>query len=64
VLIPAVPITKLFAWGEGNSGGHVLPEKTSRGLCEQVCPTRTSERGGEGDCMKAEPEGVMLPSVT
>jgi hypothetical protein len=28
----AVPIGKLFAWGEGDSGGHVL-RKTSRGLC-------------------------------
>ena len=25
----AVPITKLFAWGEGESGGHVLRETTS-----------------------------------
>jgi len=24
VFIAAVPITKLFAWGEGDSGGHVL----------------------------------------
>jgi hypothetical protein len=24
VFITAVPITKLFAWGEGDSGGHVL----------------------------------------
>jgi hypothetical protein len=51
VLITAGPITKLFAWGEGNSGGHVL-RKTSRGLCGLVCPSRTSERGGEGDCVK------------
>jgi len=28
VFITAVPITKLFAWGEGDSGGHVL-----RGAC-------------------------------
>ncbi len=35
------PITKLFAWGEGDSAG--------RGL---VCPLRTSERGGKGDCVK------------
>jgi hypothetical protein len=48
----AVPITKLFAWGEGDSGGHVLRETTSRGLCGLVCPSRTSERGGKGDCMK------------
>jgi hypothetical protein len=43
---------KLFAWGEGDSGGHVLRETTSRGLCGLVCPSRTSERGGEGDCVK------------
>ena len=33
VFITAVPVTKLFAWGEGDSGGHVLRETTSRGLC-------------------------------
>ena len=47
VFITAVPITKLFAWGEGDSGGHVLRETTSRGLSGLVCPSRTSERGGE-----------------
>jgi hypothetical protein len=52
VFIPAVPITKLFACGEGNSGGHVLRETTSRGLSGLVCPSRTCERGGEGDCVK------------
>jgi hypothetical protein len=44
VFITAVPIIKLFAWGEGDSGGHVLREMTSRGLCGLVCPSRTSER--------------------
>ena len=34
--------------GEGDSGGHVQRETTSRGLCGLVCPSRTSERGGEG----------------
>ena len=48
VFITAVPITKLFACGKGDSGGHVL----SRGLCGLVCPSRTSERGEEGDCVK------------
>jgi len=52
VFITAVPITKLFAWGEGDSGGHVLRETTSRGLSGLVCPSRTSERGGEGYCVK------------
>jgi hypothetical protein len=33
-------------------GGHVLRETTSRGLCELGCPSRTSERGREGDCVK------------
>jgi hypothetical protein len=53
-IITAVPITKLFAGGGGggNSGGHVLRETTSRGLCGLLCPSRTSERGGEGDCVK------------
>ena len=51
VFITAVPITKLFARG-GGSGGHVLRETTSRGLYELVCPSRTSERGGEGYCVK------------
>jgi hypothetical protein len=43
VFITAVPIIKLFAWGEGDSGGHVLRETTSRGLCGLVCLSRTSE---------------------
>jgi hypothetical protein len=38
--------------GEKDSGGHVLRETTSRGLCGLVCPSRTGERGGEGDCVK------------
>jgi hypothetical protein len=44
--------TKLFACGEGNSGGHVLRETTSLGLCRLVCPSRTNERGGKRDCVK------------
>ena len=52
VFITAVPIAKMFTWGEGNSGGHVLREMTSLGLCGLVCPSHTSERGGEGDCVK------------
>ena len=32
---------------EGDSGGHVLRETSSRGLCGLVCPSRTSEREGE-----------------
>jgi hypothetical protein len=30
----------------------VLRETMSRGLCGLVCPSRTSECGGEGDCVK------------
>jgi hypothetical protein len=30
----------------------VLRQTTSRGLCGLGCPSRTSERGGEGDCVK------------
>ena len=52
VFVTAVPLIKLFAWGEGDSGGHVLREMTSRGLSGLVCPSRTSERGGEGNCVK------------
>jgi hypothetical protein len=52
VFVMAGPITNLFACGGGDSGGHVLREMTSRGLCGLVCPSRTSERGGEGDCVK------------
>ncbi len=52
LFITTVPITKLFARGEGDSGGRVLRETRSRGLCELVCPSRTSERGGRGDCVK------------
>ena len=51
VFITAGPSTKLFAWG-----GWILEdmcyESTSRGLCGRVCPSRTSERGGEVDCVK------------
>jgi hypothetical protein len=36
----------------GSNGGHVLRETTSRGLCGLVCPSRTSECGGEGYCVK------------
>jgi hypothetical protein len=46
----------MLARGEGDSGGHVLRETTSRGPCGLVCPSRNSERGGEGvsqgDCVK------------
>jgi hypothetical protein len=51
VFFTAVSITKLFAWGEGDSGGHVLRETTSRGLCGLVCPSRGRRRAArEGAC--------------
>ena len=34
----------------GEGGGHLLRETTSRGGL--VCPSSTSERGGEGYCVK------------
>jgi hypothetical protein len=53
VFITSVPITKLFAWGGGGDNGrHVLRGTTSRGRGGLVCPSRTSERGGEGYCVK------------
>ena len=45
VFIAAGPSTKLFAWGGGDIGGHVLRETTSRGLCGLVCPSRTRVAG-------------------
>ena len=30
----------------------MLSETTSRGLCGLVCPSRTSERGEKGGCVK------------
>jgi hypothetical protein len=36
LFITGVPNTKLCAWGEEDSGGHVLRETTSRGLCGLV----------------------------
>ena len=52
VFITAGPSTKLFACVWGDIGGHVLRETTSRGLCGLVCPSRSSERKGEGYCVK------------
>ena len=34
--VTVVPNTKLFAWGEVDSGGYVLGDTTSRGLCGLV----------------------------
>ena len=48
VFFNAVPITKLFACGKGYSGGHLLRETTSRGLCGLVCPSHTGTREEPG----------------
>jgi hypothetical protein len=42
LFITAGTITKLFALGEGESGGHVLCDTTSRGWCGRGWPSRTS----------------------
>ena len=67
VFITAEPSTKLFAWGGGGYGWTCdtmmmmsfivlsetkTKETTSRGLCGLGCSSRTSERGGEEDCVK------------
>jgi hypothetical protein len=31
-VVPIIMMMTLFAWGEGDSGGHVLRETKSRGL--------------------------------
>jgi hypothetical protein len=48
VFITAGPSTKMFTWGVGDMGGHVLRETTSRGLCGLVCPSRTGDEVGDG----------------
>jgi hypothetical protein len=53
VFITAGPSTNLFAWGEGGSGRTCATrDDEPRGLCGLGCPSRTSECGGEGDCVK------------
>jgi hypothetical protein len=63
VFITAVPIIKLFVWGEGDSGGHVLQETTSRGLDGLVCPARTSERGVQ-PCRAFLDFGILYFTIT
>jgi hypothetical protein len=53
--ITAAPITKLFAWGGEDSGGHVLRETTIRGLCGLVCPSRTGTREEPGTLTQGAP---------
>ncbi len=45
VFITAVPLIKLSAWGEGESGGHVQRETTSRSRCGPGCPGTHEEPG-------------------
>jgi hypothetical protein len=54
VFITAVPLIKLFAWGEGESGGHVLRETRS----ECVRPGTGGELGGRNPA--GEEEGVSM----
>ena len=48
----------------------MLRETTSQGQCELVCPSRTTERGGEGYCVKGggevegEREGACREGAT
>jgi hypothetical protein len=60
VFITAVPITKLFAWGEGYSGGHVLRETTREACVDRdfclcrlrlVCPSRTGRARELSRCL-------------
>jgi hypothetical protein len=48
---PEAVKTVCVALSVSDSGGHVLRETTSRGLCGLVCPW------GEGDCVKEGGEG-------
>jgi hypothetical protein len=42
----------------------VLRGTTSRGLCGLICPSRTSERGGEGYCVNGEGEKKVCVFIT
>jgi hypothetical protein len=59
VFIIAVPITKLFAWGERDSGGHVLRETTSLVLFDVRTreDARTQQCGCHSD--RSGPFGVV-----
>ena len=45
--ITAVPITKLFAWEEGDSRGHVLQETLQQTVSRATQPGPVSPGGGE-----------------
>ncbi len=40
--------------GKSNQKGGGARYSRRLGQCGLVCPSRTSERGGEGDCVKEE----------
>ena len=63
VFITAGPSTKLFAWGGGDIGGHVLRETTSRGLCGLVCPSRTGTREEPGTWTQGGALFSLVPLV-
>ena len=53
VVYYSITYFKAVRVGEGDSGRHVLRDTTSRGCCELVCPSRTSERGGTREHLRA-----------
>jgi len=63
VCITAVPIIKLFSWGEGDSGGHVLRETTSRGLCGLVRPSNAGTREEPGTLTQGGALFSLVPLV-
>jgi hypothetical protein len=47
----ALPV-QLFAWGRGIVEEMCYEIRRAEACVRTVCPSRTSERGGEGDCVK------------
>jgi hypothetical protein len=58
VFINAVPISKLFVWVTLESWGGIVEdmcyERRRAETCVDllVCPSRTGQHGGQGDCVK------------
>jgi hypothetical protein len=63
VFITAAPVIKLFAWGERESGGHVIRETTSRDRCGLVCPSRTGTREEPGSLTQGGALFSLVPLV-
>ena len=59
LLLQYLSYYKAVRVGGGDRGGHLLRETTSQCLCGLVCPSRTSEGGGEGDRVK-EGGGILI----